>query len=453
LADIQFKNDKVLFLADKVSFCPDDCSCRTAHDPPPRPPTDPGGGSEPSPCPGLTHTPGQIKLTKTASPGTFCKFCADGTSISVPEFPGEYILTQDPGNPCRWTLDTAFGSGSAQIFDAPGCGSTVTLSTSLLRFVMEWVGDGFTLVVSFVYSPTNSTVVFSGKHLAADWVPTFSVTSNLFGDYCLDSTAGSKVTWPGSIDVEEVTGGVTTPCTCTTSPTCLMIGGFTDLTTCPDFTVCDSEVDSDCQRLYISLPNTASCTWAAAATKAGGVTDVAADLIYDAAGSLGCGYYLTLKAGSTSLGTYFQSSEKAYGRYRLVDSTTSGLPIELQVTTLCEDCTDPDFPYLSSVVLNISDPVHAGYSGDINGIRNLALSTNEYTSVVDGVDLKLACDAFGWYFDISLTSGLDTYGSRFRKAFDVEGPTVIGRYQFSNRIGNITPDDPSYWDNSIVDIS
>ncbi len=351
MATVKFKSNKVLFKADKVSFCAADCTC-----------TDPTGPTPPDPilttcgaCKSGTDcsayiargcTPTRLKLVLTEpTHRSSCLTCGDGKSIQWVSgaIAGEYILQQDPTQACRWQLVSTAAPVVVSGFDSGDCsGSPVTATRVTYQVVQSADGYAISVIAGFDAVKGAEFTLFSATVPGLLDSPGSGPVAgdSGFAFECFDyvERGGGRLGTDGTATV-TLCPTIAPPSGCDDTPTCITVSGILIPVDLPDFTY-----DASVLGTAWYVPRTATCTWSSGTISLAGVTNLRIDVIQldgsdPQTAPLGAGYYLTLSAwdGASAIPqvTYFLQAASSGGYYRNFDNIQDGFPSGLTVSTTC----------------------------------------------------------------------------------------------------------------------
>lgn len=241
----------------------------------------------------------------------------------------------------------------------------------------------------------------------------FTIPGSTDAAYCQSCTfGGGRFGTGGTATVSTCAAPTPKPC----GPTdggCLLVSGLSGLSACSLFTAYSGEDDAGALSTSILLHNTGTTTWASSTQNSAGTTNATFALAYNASGTEGCGYYLTVSNSTTTAGVYFQRSAVPSGTYALTESHCDGLPLTLAVSvTDCPvsiDCTSAvcgDFSsWPTAVTVTITDPDHAPtdplYAGGTHTLILQPGSTLYELALANGVVITMTCGGGGWIATIT----------------------------------------------------
>lgn len=173
MANIQFKSNKVLFKADKVSFCATDCTCGTGNG------SDGGGGPDgcakcksDKPCFRIPCTPNTLRLAFSGINHNILVNCGTGSITLTGSLNGTtFDVLQDPEDACRWLIDTLGGPLTATAWSGPNGTGTILQTTTRYRIGAVWVDAGLTVVASVIFAPYSEFIIFLGTYTAGSDFP------------------------------------------------------------------------------------------------------------------------------------------------------------------------------------------------------------------------------------------------------------------------------------------
>jgi hypothetical protein len=394
MANIQFKTNKVLFKADKITFCAAHCTCGTGNG---------GGGGDPpdgcvkckstKPCFRLPCTPKTVRLAFSGITHTTPVNCSGSGSITLTgNINGQtYDCPQDPEDLCRWLIDNPSSSLTATVWTGANGTGSIIQTTTRLRIGAVWVDSGLAIVASMIFDPYTEWIIFLGNYTAGlDFPsPSFSVNGLATAVGCTSSQfGGGRIGTGGTVAVTvcPTITPVTPACSCVdgSQPLCLYVNGLNITRDCNKFDVYAGEYTFDYLRTSLYMTHTASCTWSTGSLQpANNKNGVSFDIVYNASGPMGCGFYGTL-TGDHGVAGYYYSNRRTtvVGNFDLYQSVCPGLPGRLTVTsTTCvvaHECTGGGLgTWPSSVQVDIVD--HDNPPGD----RNI---TGTYTATYSAPD-------------------------------------------------------------------
>lgn len=194
---------------------------------------------------------------------------------------------------------------------------------------------------------------------------TIPVATNPAG--CVSSQfGGGRLGTGGTVAVTLCPTTVVVPPTCScvdgSQPQCLIVSGLNITRDCNKFDTYMGEYTLDYLRTSLLLTHTASCTWSTGTlAPANNKNGVKFDIVFNASGPMGCGYYGTLTGDHGVAGLYFKyRGSFVVGNYDLYSSGCPGLPGRLRVdSVMCpvaHECTGGGLgTWPSSVQVDVID--------------------------------------------------------------------------------------------------
>jgi hypothetical protein len=373
MAQIQFKSNKILFKAAKISFCPTDCTCSTSGG------TGSGGPGTPScltcqstkKCALLKCTPSTVRVSFAS--GTFPAYvnCGTGSVVLTGTINGmTFDLPQDPAEPCRCLLDNPTSSLTLTAYSGPNGTGSVIATTTRLRVGIQRVDAGIVVFASMVFAPYTEFILLLGNSTLTDYPDgTFQISGVTFPTSCTSyQFGGGRVGTNGTISVTVCPSitPVTPTCTCVdgSQPQCLIVRDLFITSACTKFTPYTGEFSGDVASSELLVTKTGTCTWSSGTPIPRNMkTGVQVDITYNATGEKGCGYYLVLTGDAGEAARYFKAAgTDPTGQYKQYLNFCSGAPTLLNVAlrgcpVAPQDCSDTSL-WPTSVVMTVVDNDH-----------------------------------------------------------------------------------------------
>jgi hypothetical protein len=389
MSTFQFKSNKVLFKANKITFCPTDCTCNHGVDPPPPPPPPncPDCVSVVK-CPPLQCTPSKVRVAFAGATFPAYVNCGTGSVVLAGTLNGMTLdLPQDPQEPCRWLIDNPASSLTLTAYSAAAGGGSIVATTTRLRIGVQRVDDGIVVFATMVFNPYTEFVLIVANLLATEFPSgSTAIPATTFSTTCQQwNYGGGRIGNGGTATITACPPTAAPACTCVdgSQPLCLRATGLSVKDTCSLFTPYTGDVTTDASPTALLMTKTGVCTWSTGVQPASGMQKLTFGIVYNATGEQGCGYYGTLTGDTATAGLYFKAAGTGpAGVYRQYYSFCTGTPAAILVANfpcplVLQDCAD-DSLWPTAVTATIVDHDYAGTTMDITGTYTVPLGGSSF---------------------------------------------------------------------------